>query len=108
MFPTRTRARLPEGLEDVSKVPSLVAELLRRGWSDQDLKAALGNNLLRVLKRAEEVSRRRTQTRHSESVFEILKAPCKTAIHPSSVALPMMTSPGSSWVCLSQLIWGKR
>lgn len=70
MFPTRTRARLPEGLEDVSKVPSLVAELLRRGWSDQDLKAALGNNLLRVLKRAEEVSRRRTRTRHSESVLK--------------------------------------
>ncbi|XP_051918499.1 dipeptidase 1 [Hippocampus zosterae] len=47
--------RLPEGLEDVSKVPSLVAELLRRGWSDQELKAVLANNLLRVLKRAEEV-----------------------------------------------------
>nr|XP_057944750.1 dipeptidase 1 [Doryrhamphus excisus] len=47
--------RLPEGLEDVSKVPNLVAELLRRGWSDDEVKAALGNNLLRVLKRAEEV-----------------------------------------------------
>lgn len=46
---------MPEGLEDVSKVPHLVAELLRRRWTDEDVKAALGENLLRVLKRAEEV-----------------------------------------------------
>lgn len=51
--------RVPQGLEDVSKVPKLVAELLRRGWSDEDVKAALGENLLRVLRRAEEVN---TQT----------------------------------------------
>ncbi|XP_074471837.1 dipeptidase 1 [Sebastes fasciatus] len=47
--------RVPEGLEDVSKVPKLVAELLRRGWTDEEVKAALGNNLLRVLSKAEEV-----------------------------------------------------
>ncbi|KAK5935397.1 hypothetical protein CgunFtcFv8_020763 [Champsocephalus gunnari] len=47
--------RLPEGLEDVSKVPKVVAELLRRNWSDVDVKAALGNNLLRVLSYTEGV-----------------------------------------------------
>ncbi|XP_032365423.1 dipeptidase 1 [Etheostoma spectabile] len=47
--------RLPEGLEDVSKVPKVVAELLRRGWTDEEVKAALGNNLLRVLSEAEKV-----------------------------------------------------
>uniref|UniRef100_A0A4W6EU17 Dipeptidase n=1 Tax=Lates calcarifer TaxID=8187 RepID=A0A4W6EU17_LATCA len=47
--------RLPEGLEDVSKVPNLVAELLRRGWTDEEVNAALGNNLLRVLRKVEEV-----------------------------------------------------
>ncbi|KAK9542868.1 hypothetical protein VZT92_000693 [Zoarces viviparus] len=47
--------RLPEGLEDVSKVPKVVAELLRRGWTDEEVKAALGNNLLRVLSKAEKV-----------------------------------------------------
>ncbi|XP_068568898.1 dipeptidase 1 [Cebidichthys violaceus] len=47
--------RLPEGLEDVSKVPKVVAELLRRGWTDEEIKAALGNNLLRVLSKAETV-----------------------------------------------------
>ncbi|KAM8894371.1 dipeptidase 1 [Spinachia spinachia] len=47
--------RLPEGLEDVSKVPKVVAELLRRGWTDEEVKAALGENLLRVLSQAEKV-----------------------------------------------------
>ncbi|KAM9765750.1 dipeptidase 1 [Menidia menidia] len=47
--------RLPVGLEDVSKVPNLVAELLRRGWSDEEVKDALGNNLLRVMRKVEEV-----------------------------------------------------
>lgn len=56
---------MPDGLEDVSKVPNVVAELLRRGWSETDVKAALGNNLLRVLRAAENVSWRRTQTQVS-------------------------------------------
>lgn len=51
---------MPEGLEDVSKVPKVVAELLRRGWTDAEVKAALGENLLRVFKAAENVSNGRT------------------------------------------------
>lgn len=47
--------RLPEGLEDVSKVPSVVAELLRRGWTEEEVKAALGENLLRVMREVEKV-----------------------------------------------------
>lgn len=47
--------RVPEGLEDVSKYPDLVAELLRRNWSDQEVKMALGENLLRVFKAVEKV-----------------------------------------------------
>ncbi|MGH0119647.1 UNVERIFIED_CONTAM: hypothetical protein FKN15_058098 [Acipenser sinensis] len=49
-------SRVPEGLEDVSKYPDLVAELLRRGWSDVEVKAALGDNLLRVFREVEKVS----------------------------------------------------
>ena len=48
----------PVGLEDVSTFPALFAELVRRGWSDGDLKKLAGENLLRVLKRSEEVARR--------------------------------------------------
>ncbi|XP_063043899.1 dipeptidase 1 [Engraulis encrasicolus] len=47
--------RVPVGLEDVSKYPALVEELLRRNWSDEDIKAALGGNLLRVFRKVEEV-----------------------------------------------------
>jgi membrane dipeptidase len=44
------------GLEDVSKYPALTAELLRRGWTDSDVRKALGLNVLRVMRRAEQVS----------------------------------------------------
>jgi membrane dipeptidase len=46
------------GLEDVSTFPALLAELARRGWSDADLRKLAGENVLRVLKRAEVVSAR--------------------------------------------------
>jgi membrane dipeptidase len=48
----------PVGLEDVSTFPALFAELSRRGWSEADLRKLAGENLLRVLKRAEAVSAR--------------------------------------------------
>ncbi len=44
------------GLEDVSKYPHLTAELLRRGYSDEDIKKILGLNVLRVMKTAEAVA----------------------------------------------------
>ena len=49
---------VPAGLEDVSKYPALVAELLRRGWPEADVNRALGLNALRVMRRAEEVAAR--------------------------------------------------
>jgi membrane dipeptidase len=49
---------LPEGLEDVSCYPNLTAELIRRGYSDGDVKKILGLNILRVMRHAEEISRR--------------------------------------------------
>ena len=48
----------PEGLSDVSMYPNLFAELIRRGWSDHDLKLLAGENALRALEQAEAVSRR--------------------------------------------------
>ena len=47
---------VPEGLEDVSKYPALTAELLRRGYKDDDVKKILGLNILRVMRGAEKVS----------------------------------------------------
>jgi len=54
---------VPAGLEDVSKFPDLLAELLRRGWSEQDVRKVAGLNVLRVLRDAERVSREMTAAR---------------------------------------------
>jgi membrane dipeptidase len=51
------------GLEDVSKYPTLFAELARRGWSDADLAKLSSGNILRVLKQAEDVAARLQKTR---------------------------------------------
>jgi membrane dipeptidase len=53
-----TGGLLPVGLEDVSKYPNLVYELLVRGYSDEEIQKILGGNLLRVWKQVEEVSAR--------------------------------------------------
>jgi membrane dipeptidase len=45
-----------EGLEDVSTYPALSAELFRRGYSDADVTKIIGGNVLRVMRRAEQVS----------------------------------------------------
>ncbi|ETE69165.1 Dipeptidase 1, partial [Ophiophagus hannah] len=47
--------RVPQGLEDVSKYPDLIAELLRRKWTEEEVKDALADNLLRVLQEVEQV-----------------------------------------------------
>ena len=48
---------VPVGVEDVSKFPDLIAELLRRGWTEADVKKVAGLNTLRVLRDAERVAR---------------------------------------------------
>ena len=49
-------ARNPDGLEDVSTFPNLVAELMQRGWSDSALKKLVGGNLLRTLRGVEKAA----------------------------------------------------
>lgn len=49
---------LPEGMGGVDGYTPLLAELLRRGWSDADIAALAGGNLLRVLREAERVAAR--------------------------------------------------
>jgi len=48
---------VPVGVEDVSKFPDLIAELLRRGWTEADVKKVAGLNTLRVLRDAERVAK---------------------------------------------------
>jgi len=47
---------LPIGLKDVSSYPNLVEGLLRRGYSEDDIKKILGQNLLRVWREVEAVA----------------------------------------------------
>lgn len=47
---------LPEGMEDISKLPTLTYELMKRGYSDGDIKKFLGENLLRVMSQVERVA----------------------------------------------------
>ena len=49
---------LPIGLKDVSSYPNLVQGLMDRDYSDKDIKKILSGNLLRVLKQAEEYSKK--------------------------------------------------
>ncbi|MFI9247586.1 dipeptidase [Streptomyces sp. NPDC053086] len=53
----------PDGLNDVSGYPNLLAELLRRGWSKPDLAKLTWQNAVRVLGAAEDVARDLTATR---------------------------------------------
>ena len=57
------------GLEDVSKFPNLTAELLRRGYSDNDIKKILGVNLLRALRGAEAVAKRLQKQRPASAAL---------------------------------------
>ncbi len=66
----------PSGLEDVSKYPDLFAELIRRGWSDVDLRKLAGQNVLRVMRQAEAVSKRLRAVRPaSTATLESLDGP---------------------------------
>jgi len=59
---------VPVGLEDVSTFPQLFAELIRRGWSDDDLKKLAGRNVLRVLREAERTSERLRKERQPSTM----------------------------------------
>jgi membrane dipeptidase len=50
-------ASMPEGMEDASKLPKITEALMRKGYSDNDIRKILGGNLLRVMEQNEKVSR---------------------------------------------------
>lgn len=67
---------LPVGLEDVSTYPALFAELLRRGYSDEDVAKIAGLNMLRVMREAERVAAelQRTESPSQATIEELDEA----------------------------------
>jgi membrane dipeptidase len=66
----------PVGLEGVDKYPALLAELMRRGWTDADIAKLSGENVLRVMAAAEKVAvRLRAARPASNMVFVEPKTP---------------------------------
>lgn len=64
---------LPDGLGDVSCFPALIAELLRRGYSDDDVRKVAGGNVLRALRGAETAAARLQAERPpSEATIEAM------------------------------------
>ncbi|KAM9065234.1 dipeptidase 2 [Sarcophilus harrisii] len=61
--------KFPEGLEDVSKYPALIEELMRRGWSEKELQGLLRDNLLRVFQKVEQVRQQSKSQRPSEELL---------------------------------------
>src|SRR5438552_10749061 len=52
----------PEGARDVSMLPNITYELLKRGYSVQDIRKILGENFLRVFAKAELVARQMSRS----------------------------------------------
>jgi membrane dipeptidase len=66
----------PEGLSDVAGYPRLLAELVRRGWSDEDLGKLASGNVLRAMRQAEQVAWRLAAARPaSTATIESLDGP---------------------------------
>jgi membrane dipeptidase len=58
-----TPSVMAQGMEDTSVYPQLFAELIRRGWKDDDLVKLSRGNLLRVLRATEQVAARLQKSR---------------------------------------------
>ncbi len=53
---------LPVGIEDISRLPVITYELLRRGYDEKDIRKILGENLLRAFADAEKVAKTMSRT----------------------------------------------
>ncbi|KAL8194760.1 UNVERIFIED_CONTAM: Dipeptidase 2 [Gekko kuhli] len=90
----------PEGLEDVSKYPALIEELLRRGWTDSEVRGVLRDNILRVFRDVENVR----QERSSESASE-KEIPPEKLMH--SCRLDLKRVPGQTTRSYAAPSWGQ-
>ncbi|XP_040266553.1 dipeptidase 1 [Bufo bufo] len=100
--------RVPEGLEDVSKYPDLVAELLRRGWTVDELEKALANNLLRVFREVEQTSiRLKSEKPKDEAIaYKEIQSDCHTSYgYPTGTAAHLHAGTGLLLMSLSYALF---
>jgi membrane dipeptidase len=64
---------LPQGMEDVAHLPNITYELLKRGYSEQDVRKVLGENLLRAFAEVERVARSSSHTISGEGSMSHLE-----------------------------------
>ncbi|XP_020844777.1 dipeptidase 1 [Phascolarctos cinereus] len=70
---------VPTGLQDVSGYPDLIAELLRRNWTETEVKNALAYNLLRVFDEVEQASSHSVLPNENFIEFSELQDTCRTS-----------------------------
>ncbi|KAK5682086.1 hypothetical protein LTS10_005211 [Elasticomyces elasticus] len=59
-----------DGLEDASKYPNIVAELLFRGWTPDEVRGAMGGNLMRIMDKVDAVSEQLKGRLPSSAIWE--------------------------------------
>lgn len=59
-------ANMPYGMEDATKLPKITEALLKKGYSEGDVKKILGENTLRVMAEVERVSRDLSKQPHRQ------------------------------------------
>lgn len=94
-------SRVPLGLEDVSKYPDLVAELLRRQWTEAEVRGALADNLLRVFEAVEQASNHAQVPGEEPIPLGQLEASCRPQPPPPAglaAGLPRAPAPPQSSV----------
>ena len=65
---------LPEGMKDIAQLPNITYELLRRGYSDGDVRKVLGENFLRAFTQAERIARESSKTISGDGSLKRLEA----------------------------------
>ncbi|XP_048210867.1 dipeptidase 1 [Perognathus longimembris pacificus] len=96
--------RLPVGLEDVSKYPDLIAELLRRNWTEIEVRGVLSGNLLRVFSLVEQRSNHTQAPDDVPIPLDQLEGSCRTQ-YGYSEASSLHRQPGALLASLATLIF---
>ncbi|XP_076143076.1 dipeptidase 2 isoform X2 [Alosa pseudoharengus] len=104
-------SNFPEGLEDVSKYPSLIQELLRRNWTEAELAGVLRLNFIRVFEDVERVRDTLKGTHPSEMEIPLkeVDGACRLDLRPptptkKSIRLATVKSE-SNFLSGGALIW---